>query len=89
MEALAANTPIVTSATGYFWDRWDDRFGERVENPNDTQGFIIALERVLGNRSLFSPRQAALDCRLDFETWAKSWCDLVVEVADTARRNRR
>jgi len=81
MEAIAANVPIVTPKTGLFWDWWDDRFGVRVDDSNDTEGFMRGLRAVLQNPFGYSPREVATEQQLDFDHWAKRWQALVMEYA--------
>lgn len=86
MEAIAAGIPVVTSRSGFFWDFWDRRFGERVENLHSPRRFVNAIRTVLQDVSAYDPRAAALEARIDYESWASSWKELVLEVVDCGRR---
>jgi glycosyltransferase involved in cell wall biosynthesis len=85
MEAVAAGTPIVTSRSGFFWDFWDERFGERVENLVNPNHFAEAIRTVLANPSKYDPKTAAIEAKIDYETWANAWRKLVVETVDRRR----
>lgn len=81
MESLAASVPIITTKSGLFWDWWDCRLGERIDDPSDTTEFVGKLSMVLDHQDRYAPRQAAIDAGLDLLTWSTRWLQIVSEHA--------
>jgi glycosyltransferase involved in cell wall biosynthesis len=79
LDAIAADRPIVTLATGCFPRPGVHTFGIVLPEP-DPFAFVACVEAVLGDRSRFSPRAAA-GARFSFERFAREWRALVDEVA--------
>jgi len=90
IEALAADRPIVTTATGAFPDAGRFPYGIVVERraARDDGRFIAALDAaiaaIVAEPTAFAPR-AATAARFSFDRFARGWRALVAEVAGRGR----
>lgn len=82
LEAIASDVPIIATQTGLFWNWWDKRLGIRLSSAENTEGFLTSIKTILQNRREYTPRQVASDKGLNYETWAKTWQKLAVEVRE-------
>ena len=80
-EAMASGIPILTSKVGQFWDFWDDKLGQRVENPSDYNEIKEKFGLLLKNYKELNPR--SIVCKnWDMNVWKNKWNDVIKGVLE-------